>query len=440
MDRNTLRKIIEDRLANLEGAAFQDVCDRLALELYPGDFQPVRPGGTHGDMKNDGYCPTLRIFFAAHATRGETAAKTKNKISSDLEGCLAKHRDVKTWRFMTNDTLTGEVDAFVDNNLRPAHPDVAIEIWGHKRIADEICKLTDSRIEKITDLTFGSSPLEDAPVVDLIDVMNNGGPNGHFLQFAIKNVGSRTALDCRLYIIGDDGYEWASNHYFRPQNLDPQRTRTDIELHLEPEKVFKEEVPNLRLLIEYEDATGSTIFSGRDLVQELAPSGEFFKLKRGSGFTPPTIVKPHAGLPPIRLERDRTQRRQPGYRILSDGVQLWNYVANSHQYRFGHPGDCTEDELDVLTPIFDEIKDWGEIAGDLISLTQVRDAQRSLSGLIAQVEQAGFVLVGKRDALLLTGGVGKPSRWNEIEILATRKSELVRDWQVGPLVDPNEGS
>src|SRR3954467_14205123 len=123
MDANSLRKIVSNHIAQVEGNNFQTMCDRLASELYPGDYQPVRPGGSHGDTKNDGYCPKARIFFAAHATRGEAAQRTKDKIKGDLEGCLAQHRDVETWRYLTNDTLLGEVDQFIDNELRPAHPE-----------------------------------------------------------------------------------------------------------------------------------------------------------------------------------------------------------------------------------------------------------------------------------------------------------------------------
>ncbi|MFF4355148.1 hypothetical protein [Streptomyces sp. NPDC001530] len=69
--------------------------DRLGLELYPGEYQPVRAAGPKGDTKNDGYCPKARVFFAAHATRGERIDKTKAKIHGDLEGCLQEHRDVR---------------------------------------------------------------------------------------------------------------------------------------------------------------------------------------------------------------------------------------------------------------------------------------------------------------------------------------------------------
>ncbi|GHD63317.1 hypothetical protein ACFQL8_10015 [Streptomyces goshikiensis] len=153
-----MRKLVAGQLALLEGNAFQDCMDRLGLELYPGDYQAVRAAGPKGDTKNDGYCPKARVFFAAHATRGERIDKTKNKIRGDLEGCLREHRDVKVWRFLTNDTLPGEVDQFIDNDLRPLFAGVIIEVWGLRTLVDEICKLNQEQIDRVIDLLSSTRP------------------------------------------------------------------------------------------------------------------------------------------------------------------------------------------------------------------------------------------------------------------------------------------
>ncbi|MFC8897879.1 hypothetical protein [Streptomyces cinereoruber] len=172
MDQNSLRKLVEGQLLRLEGNAFQDCMDRLGLELYPGDYQPVRAAGPKGDTKNDGYCPKARVFFAAHATRGERIDKTKAKIRGDLEGCLHEHRDVKVWRFLTNDTLPGEVDQFIDNELRPRYRGVTIEVWGIKRLANEISKLNRVQVDRIIDVTTVND--EPAFEVLVLDHMKTG--------------------------------------------------------------------------------------------------------------------------------------------------------------------------------------------------------------------------------------------------------------------------
>ncbi|MET7782609.1 hypothetical protein ABZU94_19250 [Streptomyces mirabilis] len=158
MDLNSLRKLVEGQFLRLEGNAFQDCMDRLGLELYPGDYQPVRAAGPKGDTKNDGYCPKARVFFAAHATRGERIDKTKAKIRGDLEGCLQEHRDVRVWRFLTNDTVQGDVDQFIDNELRLLYPGVTIEVWGLKTLADEVSKLRRDQIDRIIDVITVDEP------------------------------------------------------------------------------------------------------------------------------------------------------------------------------------------------------------------------------------------------------------------------------------------
>jgi len=141
-------RLIEDRISSIEGLEFQDFCDRMLLRLYPKDYTPVRAGGRNGDMKNDGYCFVERIFFQAHATRGEAAKKTKKKIKEDLELCLIKQTDVKTFIYITNTTLIGEVEKFVDD-LRRQNLNVIIETWTPKRIMEKLKDLSDKDIEFI---------------------------------------------------------------------------------------------------------------------------------------------------------------------------------------------------------------------------------------------------------------------------------------------------
>lgn len=296
MDANSLRKIIASLIASFEGNAFQAFSDRLNSVLYPDDYQRVRPGGPHGDTKNDGYCPKKRVFIAAHATRGEPASKTMAKIKGDLEGCIEHHRDLRIWRYLTNDVLTGQVDAFVDNELRPTYPGLTIEVWDHERLADEISELDVPQIEKILDVIIGSEDVFQAP-------------------------GTSDEPFCLI--------------------LDPAY----------PKEVILRE--------------------------------------------------------------------------LSSGLDIWNVVSEVAQYQFGQPSNCTEVELDELAGIFDQIKDGGEISGDLFSMVHQRDVQRGLGELLQQAREAGFELFGCRRMMLLKGGASSaPTPWARAIINALRLSEV----------------
>lgn len=169
MDASTKRRIVRDYIANLGGDAFQCLCDRLCSTLHPNDYTPVRAGGPKGDLKNDGFCPKARLFFAAHASRGEKITDIKKKIQIDLEGCLANHNTVKEWIYITNDTLVGEVHAFIDETLRPKHSGVTITTWDHNQITDKIAEMSDGEIEYIL-----AMPLNDSKLVQ----SNTNAPGG----------------------------------------------------------------------------------------------------------------------------------------------------------------------------------------------------------------------------------------------------------------------
>ncbi|MAM29453.1 MAG: hypothetical protein CMC13_10575 [Flavobacteriaceae bacterium] len=143
-------KIIDDYIKSIDFYNFQDFCDRLLLTLFPNDYTPVRAGGRNGDMKNDGYCYLSRKFFQAHATRGESARSTKKKIKEDLIGCLEKWSDVKEFIYITNDTLLGEVENFVDE-LRLQFPEITIRTWSQKILIEKIRGLDVRDVERIID-------------------------------------------------------------------------------------------------------------------------------------------------------------------------------------------------------------------------------------------------------------------------------------------------
>ena len=176
MDKAVLRKIIENQLACLKGDAFQETCDRLGFKLYPDDYTPVRAGGPKGDTKNEGYCPKAKIYFAAHATRGETIAATKRKIETDLKGCVKNHNDVKTWIYLTNDTLVGEIQKFVNEQLRTRHPNLVIETWDHKKITEKILTLKKSDIANVTELDIGATVSLEAEIDNAARLLTDDKP------------------------------------------------------------------------------------------------------------------------------------------------------------------------------------------------------------------------------------------------------------------------
>lgn len=109
---------------------------------------------------------------------------------------------------------------------------------------------------------------------------------------------------------------------------------------------------------------------------------------------------------------------------VADGPSLWRIVSAAHSYRFDHPADCSEEELDYLAGLFDEIKDWGEIASLMDSRTEQRDVERSLGDSVMAAMDRSFVLMARRVGMTMTGGVGPDTNWYQAEVQAWRPEHL----------------
>jgi hypothetical protein len=110
---------------------------------------------------------------------------------------------------------------------------------------------------------------------------------------------------------------------------------------------------------------------------------------------------------------------------LADGSSLWQVVAMAHSYKFDHPADCSADELDYLAELFDAIKDWGEIASFMNGRVEERDAEHSLDGSIKEAMERSFVLMGRRVEMIMTGGIGPDSSWQQAEVQVWRPDQLL---------------
>jgi hypothetical protein len=125
---------ILNQIKSYRGNEFQDFGDRLLSKLYPDEYIAVRAGGNLGDLKNDGYCHIKRIFFHFYGNTQHNVNTLKAKITSDIEGCLAKQQQVEKIVYVTNDANLGVIEAHIDA-LRLKHQ-IAIDTWGPNRLVE----------------------------------------------------------------------------------------------------------------------------------------------------------------------------------------------------------------------------------------------------------------------------------------------------------------
>jgi hypothetical protein len=163
MDHVLLETIIINQIKSYRGNDFQDFGDRLLSKLYPAEYTPVRAGGPWGDLKNDGYCFVNRTFFHFYGSSQYNVSKLKGKITSDIEGCLAKQLHVRKVIYVTNESSLGVIEAHIDG-LRLKHA-IDIETWGPAKLVEIMQSLSRRDVASVLKLS-------------LTDVIKTEGPTG----------------------------------------------------------------------------------------------------------------------------------------------------------------------------------------------------------------------------------------------------------------------
>jgi hypothetical protein len=110
---------------------------------------------------------------------------------------------------------------------------------------------------------------------------------------------------------------------------------------------------------------------------------------------------------------------------IIDGPALWGILSAAHSYKFGRPTDADPDELDFLAGTFDTLKDWGEVASEMHTMTEEREAERALEEIIEEVANKDMVIVGRRVSMIMTGGIGPDTDWSQAEIQVWRLDQFL---------------
>lgn len=128
-----------------KGDAFQVLFSRVMSMRFPGDFMAMRPWGSDGDRKNDGYLPSRRTLFQCYAPNDLTAVACVAKIEEDFAGALKYWKEhFDTWTFVHNtDALPPHVLSKL-LVLGVQHFPVKVNHWGFEELRREAFQLTES--------------------------------------------------------------------------------------------------------------------------------------------------------------------------------------------------------------------------------------------------------------------------------------------------------
>lgn len=125
------RHSAEMAVATRKGSAFQDHFQDVMAAAHGSDFQRVRPAGSVGDRKCDGYLHPTRTVFQSYAPKRLENKATADKIGKDFAGAVAQWSAMRVWTFVHNDPDGLPPDAVqrVDA-VKTANPGLVIDVWG----------------------------------------------------------------------------------------------------------------------------------------------------------------------------------------------------------------------------------------------------------------------------------------------------------------------
>lgn len=133
------------------GEAFQDLFSRVMELAYPGDFVRVRPWGSDGDEKNDGYLRSTRTLYQVYAPSDLSKAAAVKKIKDDFAGALM-HWDeyLDRWTFVHN-ALKGVGPHILHalQELEEQNPGRPIQHFGPIELREVLFSLKDEDIASL---------------------------------------------------------------------------------------------------------------------------------------------------------------------------------------------------------------------------------------------------------------------------------------------------
>ncbi|MBZ9647604.1 hypothetical protein K9B33_08625 [Sphingobium sp. 3R8] len=139
-----------------KGKAFETLFARIMAHGFPGDFETVRPYGSKGDLKCDGFRASDGTVFQSYAPDTMKLEALLAKIEEDFSGARTHWGDrMRRWIFVHNDPrgLPAEAVRLLED-LRHANPSIDIATFAEAEMRMVVMGLALHQLEEL----FGSAP------------------------------------------------------------------------------------------------------------------------------------------------------------------------------------------------------------------------------------------------------------------------------------------
>ncbi|GAA2344121.1 HNH endonuclease [Streptomyces kunmingensis] len=106
----------------------------------------------------------------------------------------------------------------------------------------------------------------------------------------------------------------------------------------------------------------------------------------------------------LRLVPDPLFPQPKMLKLITRGNPLWNMVKESVTFEYAIPDHLNDDVEDLIIEFMDLLRDFLDIAGDLVSVRENRDAEKALQQYISRLAEREFLVGAYVRHMLLKGG------------------------------------
>nr|WP_062340073.1 HNH endonuclease signature motif containing protein [Herbidospora sakaeratensis] len=143
---------------------------------------------------------------------------------------------------------------------------------------------------------------------------------------------------------------------------------------------------------------------------------------------------------PVRLVPDPSFPRPRLLTPITTGTALWEMLRRAEAFEYAHADHQPETAEDLTIEFLDMIKDYLDVASELDSIREQRDAAKLLGDYISRLAENGYLVGAWVRHMLLTGGPAQaePSPWKilRVEVIPAADAQVV-DSEGKPVTIPD---
>jgi hypothetical protein len=117
--------------------------------------------------------------------------------------------------------------------------------------------------------------------------------------------------------------------------------------------------------------------------------------------------------------------------LITRGNALWNMIKTSVTFEYAMPDGLPDDDESLVVEFLDLLRDYLDIAPDLHSVRENRDAEKSLEHCIRDLAAKDFLVGAHVRHMLYVDGRGDPMAWPMLRVEVQPASQAVVAGQDG---------